>query len=118
MVLILPEVGQLLDSRTIVDSFPVGAALELLLIDAVGSHARQRTRLGKVSTPSACTADGKEISLRLTDERYSSHWAKIQPDESAPHVIESLRFQCAMDGRRAAWRPLPTAMDRVRRAAP
>lgn len=123
------------DSRTIVYSFPVGAALELFLIDADGSHARQLTRLGKVCTPSAWSPDGKWISFRLTDERYWSDQAKmektyaerpadkrpvwvVQPDGSAPHVIECLRFQCAMDGSRAAWKPLPTSTDRVRRAAP
>ena len=30
----------------------------------------------------------------------------IKPDSTDPHVIESLRFQCAMDGSRAAWKPI------------
>jgi TolB protein len=31
----------------------------------------------------------------------------IHPDGSEPHVIECLRFQCAIDGSRASWKPGP-----------
>lgn len=112
------------DSRTIVYSFPVGAALELFLIDVDGSQPRQLTRLNQICTPSAWSPDGQWISFRLTDERYWSDEAKmkrtyaerpagkrpvwvIRPNGAEPHVIECLRFQCAMDGSRAAWKPLP-----------
>jgi TolB protein len=30
----------------------------------------------------------------------------IRPDGTNAHVIECLRFQCAIDGSRAAWKPL------------
>ena len=30
----------------------------------------------------------------------------VRPDGSDAHVIECLRFQCAIDGSRASWRPL------------
>jgi TolB protein len=33
----------------------------------------------------------------------------IHPDGSDAHVIEPLRFQCAMDGSRAAWKPMAAA---------
>ena len=29
----------------------------------------------------------------------------IRPDGSDAHAVECLRFQCAMDGSRAAWKP-------------
>ena len=106
----------------IVYSFPVGDALELFVVSADGANNRQLTRLGKVATPASWSPDGRWISFRLTDERYWSDSEKmnrvysekpadkrpvwiIRPDGSDAHVIESLRFQCAMDGSRAAWKP-------------
>jgi TolB protein len=111
------------DGREIVYSFPVGEALELFIIKADGTMNRQLTRLGKVCTPAAWSPDGKWISFRYTDERYWSDKVKmekvysekpadkrpvwvIRPDGSDAHVIESLRFQCAIDGSRAAWKPV------------
>ena len=111
------------DSKQLTYSFPVGDALELFIINADGSGNRQLTRLGKVCTPSAWSPDGQWISFRYTDERYWSNkervlkvyaekppdkrpvWV-IRPDGSAAHVIETLRFQCAIDGSRASWKPL------------
>ncbi len=110
------------DGREIVYSFPVGAALELFVISADGTMNRQLTKTGKICTPSAWSPDGKWISFRYTDERYWSNkermdkiyaekpadkrpvWV-IRPDGSDAHVIECLRFQCAIDGSRAAWKP-------------
>jgi Tol biopolymer transport system component len=110
------------DGRRIVYSFPVGEALELFIIDANGANNRQLTKLNRVATPAAWSPDGEWISFRLTDERYWSDEEKmkkayaekptdkrpvwvVKPDGSNAHVIESLRFQCAMDGSRAAWKP-------------
>ena len=110
------------DSRHIVYSYPVGQALELFIVDADGANNRQLTHLGKVCTPAAWSPDGTWVSFRLTDERYWSNPARmrkvyaehpadkrpvwlIHPDGSDAHVIECLRFQCAMDGSRAAWKP-------------
>ena len=115
------------DGKQIVYSFKAGEALELFLVAADGSNLRQLTHLGKVATPAAWSPDGQWISFRLTDERY---WSKpermkkiygekpgdkrpvwvIHPDGSKAHVIESLRYQCAMDGSRAAWMPLGSAL--------
>jgi TolB protein len=110
------------DGKQIVYSFPVGDALELFLIAADGANKRQLTKLGKVATPAAWSPDGQSISFRLTDERYWSNpermkrayaekpadkrpvWV-VRADGTEPHVIECLRFQCAMDGSRAVWKP-------------
>jgi len=110
------------DGKEVVYSFPVGEALELFVIGADGSNRRQLTRSGKVCTPAAWSPDGVWISFRMTDERYWSDPAKmkkaysekpadkrpvwvIRPDGSDGQVIECLRFQCAIDGSRASWKP-------------
>ncbi|MBL9140212.1 MAG: PD40 domain-containing protein [Verrucomicrobiales bacterium] len=114
------------DSKQIVFSFPVGEALELFVIDASGSGQRRLTTFGgtSVCTPSAWSPDGRWISFRRTDERYWSHpermvkvyaekpadkrpvWV-IRPDGSDARLVESLRFQMAIDGSRASWKPTP-----------
>lgn len=112
------------DSQAIVYSFPVEDALELFVIRLDGSGERQLTTFGggSVCTPSAWSPDGKWISFRRTDERYWSDPARmakiysekppdkrpvwvIHPDGSDATVIEPLRFQMAIDGSRATWRP-------------
>ncbi len=110
------------DSKEIVYSFPVGESLELFVVHSDGTKNRQLTKLNKVATPADWSPDGKWISFRLTDERYWSDAEKmrkvyaekppdkrpvwiVKPDGTDAHVIESLRFQCAMDGSRAAWKP-------------
>ena len=112
------------DSKQLVYSFPVGDALELFIINLDGSGQRQLTTFGanSVCTPSAWSLDGKWISFRRTDERYWSNkermlkiysekpadkrpvWV-IRPDGSEATLIESLRFQMAIDGSRASWKP-------------
>jgi TolB protein len=111
------------DSKEIVYSFPVGDALELFVIGVDGSNNRQLTHTGKICTPSAWAPDGKWISFRVTDERYWSNPEKmlkvysekpadkrpvwiVRPNGGDAHVIECLRFQCAIDGSRASWKPL------------
>ena len=114
------------DSKQIVYSFPVGDALELFIVNLDGSHPRQLTKFGgtSVCTPSAWSPDGNWISFRKTDERYWSNkermlkiysekpadkrpvWV-IRPDGTEATLIEPLRFQMAIDGSRASWKPLP-----------
>lgn len=111
------------DSKQIVYSFPVGEALELFVIQPDGTGKRQITRTGGICTPSAWSPDGRWISFRLTDERYWSHRERmlevyskkpadkrpvwlVHPDGSGAQVIESLRFQMAIDGSRASWKPI------------
>lgn len=110
------------DSRRIVYSFPVGEALELFLINADGTGNHQLTRTGRICTPAAWSPDGRWISFRLTDERYWSNRERtlevysrkpadkrpvwlVRPDGSDAHVIEPLRYQMAIDGSRASWKP-------------
>jgi TolB protein len=110
------------DGKRIIYSFPVGDSLELFVVDADGSNNHQLTHLRKVCTPAAWSPDGAWISFRMTDERYWSDPVKmkkmyaekpadkrpvwvIRPDGSDAHVIECLRFQCAIDGSRASWKP-------------
>jgi len=112
------------DSRQIVYSFPVCEALELFIINADGTNNRRLTTFGgsSVCTPSAWSPDGKWISFRRTDERYWSNpermrriysekpadkrpvWV-IRPDGTEASGVQSLRFQMAIDGSRAAWNP-------------
>jgi TolB protein len=112
------------DSSQIVYSFPADEALELFLIKLDGTDNHQLTRFGGVSvcTPSDWSPDGRWISFRKTDERYWSNkermtkmytekppdkrpvWV-IRPDGSDASVVESLRFQMAIDGSRPAWKP-------------
>lgn len=112
------------DSRQIVYSFPVAEALELFIINPDGTDGRQLTRFGgtSVCTPSAWSPNGAWISFRRTDERYWSNpermvqvysqkpadkrpvWV-IRPDGTEPTLLEPLRFQMAIDGSRASWKP-------------
>ena len=115
------------DGKQIVYSFKAGEGLELFVVAAGGQSApRQLTHLGKVCTPAAWSPDGKWISFRFTDEMYWRNkermhqvyahpqgdkrpvWV-IRPDGADAHVVEPLRYQCAMDGSRAAWKPLTPA---------
>lgn len=111
------------DGRKLVYAFKVGEGLELFTVDADGDAKPQLlTRLGGVSTPAAWSPDGTWISFRHTDEAYWRNpdrtkkvyaekpgdkrpvWV-VRPDGTEPHIVECLRYQCAMDGSRAAWRP-------------
>ncbi len=113
------------DGKRLVYAFKVGESLELFVIDAEGGmEPRQLTHLGGVSTPAAWSPDGSWISFRHTDEafwrnpeRMRQIYAQrpgdkrpvlvVRSDGTAAHIVECLRYQCAMDGSRAAWRPLP-----------
>jgi len=110
------------DGKEIVYANQVGDSLEQFVCDADGKNVRQLTHLGKISCPAAWSPDGKWISLRVTDnafwrdprlmaQTYAEKRGDKRPvwvigaDGSNPHVIEVLRYQCAIDGSRASWKP-------------
>lgn len=108
--------------QQIVYSDQVGDALELFVHDVTTKQNRQLTSLGKISSSAAWSPDGKFITFRVTEDAY---WRNIEardkayqdkrPDKrpvwivgadgSNPHVIETLRYHCAIDGSRGAWWP-------------
>ncbi|MFB3784905.1 MAG: TolB family protein [bacterium] len=110
------------DGTRILYSDQVGGALEIFVCDAQEGNPRQLTFLGKLSTSAAWSPDGRWITFRVTEsafwrdtaEREKAYREKrgdLRPvylmggDGADPHVIETLRYQCAVDGSRAVWRP-------------
>jgi TolB protein len=112
------------DGRRIVYSFPVKDALELFTVNTDGTEEKQLTAFGgaSVSTPAEWSPDGRWISFRKTDEMYWGNQERmkavyaarpadkrpvwiIRPDGTGARAVECLRFQCAIDGSRAAWSP-------------
>jgi len=100
----------------------VGEALEILVCNADGSNVRQLTSLGKMSSPPAWSPDMKWLSFRVCDTAFwrnpqtskAVHEEKrpdfrpvyvMGADGSNPHIVEVLRYHCAIDGSRAAWKP-------------
>jgi len=110
------------DGRKILFVDQVGEALEIFVCLAASGRVTQLTHLGKISTSPAWSPDGNWISFRVTDSpfwRDPATYAAAQErrdtlrpvwvmgaDGAAPHPIDSLRYQCATDGSRAAWRPM------------
>lgn len=111
------------DGRQILYSDQVGDALELFIYDVVTSKNRQLTTLGKVSSSGAWSPDGRYVTFRVTGDAYWRNatardraYADKQPDKrpvwivettpgAVPRLLEPLRYQCAIDGSRAAWYP-------------
>ena len=110
------------DGKSVAYSGEVGEALELFTVGLDGTPPVQVTRTGEICTPAAWSPDGKWLSFRRTDEAYWRDPARtkavyaekpagkrpvwvVRPDGTGLAVVECLRFQCAMDGSRAAWAP-------------
>lgn len=110
------------DGKSIAYSGEVGEALELFVMALDGAAPRQVTRTGEICTPAAWSPDGRWLSFRRTDEAYWRDPARtkavyaekpagkrpvwvVRPDGTGLAAVERLRFQCAMDGSRAAWAP-------------
>lgn len=111
------------DGREILYVDQVGQTLEIFTCHADGTGARQLTRLGQIATSPAWSPDGRRISFRLTDEAYwreerakTKAYAEKQADKrpvyvmaltggAKPELVQPLRYQCAIDGSRANWRP-------------
>lgn len=112
------------DGREILYVDQVGQTLEIFTCHADGSAVRQLTRLEQIATSPAWSPDGRRISFRLTDEAYwreeraknkaySEKQADKRPvyvlsltDSTKPEPVQPLRYQCAIDGSRANWKPL------------
>ena len=110
------------DGKQIVYSDQVGDALELFVHDVATKQNRQLTKLGKISSSAAWSPDGQFITFRVTEDAY---WRNIEARDKAyqdkrpdkrpvwivgtdgtnAHIIEVLRYHCAIDGSRAAWWP-------------
>jgi Tol biopolymer transport system component len=112
------------DGRKLLYSDQVGDKLEIFVADADGQNIQQLTKLGQISTSASWSPDGKWIAFRVTTDAYWRNAADMEKayrekkadrrpvyvmhaDGSAPHVIEPLHYQCAMDGSRPVWRPMP-----------
>jgi TolB protein len=96
---------------------------ELFLVDIDGSGLKQLTTLNKVANSACYSPDGQWISFRVTNDAfwrddlrreaaYKNKEGEKRPvwvmkaDGSDPQVIQSMRFQCGIDGSRAVWRKL------------
>jgi TolB protein len=110
------------DSKKILYADQVGEYLELFVCDADGRNQKQLTNLKKISSSAAWSPDGRFITFRVTDVAY---WRDIQTrdkayqekgsdkrpvyimraDGSDVQLLETLHYQCAIDGSRAAWKP-------------
>jgi TolB protein len=110
------------DGTRIAYTDQVGEVLEIFVCNTDGSNARQLTSLGKMSSPAAWSPDGKRISFRVCDTAFwrdpvtskAAHEEKrpdfrpvyvMGADGSDPHIVEILRYHCAIDGSRAVWKP-------------
>jgi TolB protein len=110
------------DSKHILFSDSVGETLEIFSLDISSGGITQLTHLGMFATSPAWSHDQQWISFRVTDENFwndaerarRTHeerrgdkrpvWV-MRHDGSEPHPLEALRYQCAIDGSRAVWRP-------------
>jgi len=109
------------DGSLLLYSAQVENGLEVFVCDARTGTSKQLTQLGKISTSPAWSPDGNWISFRVTDTPFWQdpitrqealrHRDTLRPvylmraDGTDLDVISSLRYQCAPDGSRAAWRP-------------
>lgn len=111
------------DGREILYVDQVGQTLEIFTCHADGTGNRQLTRLGQIATSPAWSPDGRRISFRLTNEAYwreerakAKAYSEKQADkrpvyvmnltgDEPPEPVQPLRYQCAIDGSRANWRP-------------
>jgi Tol biopolymer transport system component len=109
--------------KKIAFSGQVGDYTEIFVCEADGSNLQQLTRLNKISSSPAFSRDDQYITFRVTDEAYWRDAQKrektygekeadkrpvwlMKSDGSEAQLIEVLRFQCAMDGSRAEWKPM------------
>jgi TolB protein len=107
------------DGKKVAFSMQVGEMAEIFSCNADGSNLKQLTDLKQISSSPAFSPDGKQITFRVTNEAYWRDTQKMKKtyDEKAgdkrpvwamnadgtnAQIVEVLRYQCAMDGSRAA----------------
>ncbi len=110
------------DGSRILYSDSVGETLEIFSVDVHSGKVAQLTNLGTFATSPAWSPDQQWISFRLTDQNFWNDAALarlvheerrgdkrpvwvMRPDGTEPHELETLRYQCAIDGSRAVWHP-------------
>jgi TolB protein len=110
------------DGKRILYADQAGDFLEIFSCDADGKNQKQLTDLKKISSSAAWSPDGRFITFRVTDfaywrdaqtrtQAYEEKSADKRPvyimraDGSDVQLVETLRYQCAIDGSRAAWKP-------------
>jgi len=108
------------DGRRIAFSGQDGDFAEIFTCNADGSDLAQVTHLKKISSSPAFSPDGQHLTFRVTDEAYWRDAQKrdkayqekgadkrpvwiVKANGSEPRIIETLHYQCAMDGSRAEW---------------
>ena len=111
------------DGKRIAFSGQDGNFAEIFICNADGTGLTQLTKLQKISSSPAFSPDGKYLTFRVTDEAYWRDAQKrdktyqekagdkrpvwiVNADGTDPQLIETLRYQCAMDGSRAEWKPI------------
>jgi TolB protein len=110
------------DGKRILYSDSLGEVLEIFSLDVATGDIQQLTNFGMFATSPAWSPDQQWISFRLTDQNFWNDatiarqvheerrgdkrpvWV-MRADGREPHVLETLRYQCAIDGSRAVWHP-------------
>jgi TolB protein len=110
------------DGNEILYSDEVDSRLELFCCDRDGKNKRQLTFLMQFATSAAWSPDAQFITFRVTDFDYwnypdaKEHAYKEKKAEKRPvwimradgrdaQILETLHYQCAIDGSRAPWKP-------------
>lgn len=111
------------DGQKIAFSMQVDEFAEIFVCDRDGRNLRQVTQLKQISSSPAFSPDDKCLSFRVTDEAYWRDAQKrdktyqekaadkrpvwvIELNGNEPKLLETLHYQCAMDGSRAEWKPI------------
>lgn len=110
------------DGQKIAFSMQVDEFAEIFVCNRDGSGLQQVTQLKQISSSPAFSPDDKYLSFRVTDEAYWRDAQKrdktyaekaadkrpvwvVELSNPQPRLIESLHYQCAIDGSRAEWKP-------------
>lgn len=120
---LVTNAGELAGHKFLITSVRTGDT-EIFLVDPYTGDAINLTRSPNSEERYPCwSPDGKWISFRVTDNAFWRDkelmkrtyeekrgdkrpvWV-VRADGSNAHIVEVLRYQCAIDGSRAAWRPL------------